>query len=154
MKMVMPLLGSWLLKTLHGSLRVRHVRQAKIDATPQYILTFWHQHLLLMLHARYRKPISALVSQSRDGEIIAQVFHHYGVESSRGSSSRGGSAAFRDMLRQAKAGHNLAITPDGPRGPARIAKDGVIVTAQATGLPILPVAFAAKKKSICAPGIA
>ena len=154
MKKLMPLLGSWLLKGLHGSLRIRHVRQEKIDGTPQYILTFWHQHLLLMLHARFRRPISALVSQSRDGEIIAQVFQHYGIDSSRGSSSRGGSAAFRDMLRQAKAGHNLAITPDGPRGPARIAKDGVIVTAQATGLPILPVAFAAKKKSICAPGIA
>lgn len=154
MKSLVPLLGSWVLKGLYGSLRVRHVRLDLIDNASQYILTFWHSHLLLMLHARYRRPISALVSQSRDGEMIAQVFDHYGVDSSRGSSTRGGAAGLRDMLRRARDGHNLAITPDGPRGPARIAKEGVVIAAQATGLPILPVAFAAKKKSCCAPGIA
>ena len=154
MKWLIPRLGSWLLQGLYASLRVRHVRLDLIDSSPQYILTFWHSHLLLMLHARYRRPISALVSQSRDGEIIARVFDHYGVSSSRGSSSRGGAAGLRDMLRRAREGHNLAITPDGPRGPARIAKEGVVIAAQATGLPILPVAFAAKKKSCCAPGTA
>ena len=154
MRRLLPLLGSWLLRGLYASLRVRHVRQEKIDATPQYVLAFWHSHLLLMLHARYRKPISALVSQSRDGEMIARVFDHYGVDSSRGSSTRGGATRLRDLVRRARAGENIAITPDGPRGPARIAKEGVIIAAQATGLPILPVAFAAKKKSYCGRGIA
>jgi lysophospholipid acyltransferase (LPLAT)-like uncharacterized protein len=153
-KWLVPFLGSLIIRGLHATLRVRHVRVDKIDGAKQYVLTFWHQHLLLMLHARYRKPISALVSQSKDGEIIARVFDHYGVDSARGSSTRGGHSAMRDMIRLARAGQNIAITPDGPKGPARIAKDGVIVAAQATGLPILPVAFAAKKKSYCAPGIA
>lgn len=153
MRWLIPFLGSLVIRGLHAMLRVRHVRVDRIDGARQYILAFWHQHLLLMLHARYRKPISALVSQSKDGEIIARVFDHYGVASARGSSTRGGHSAMRDMIRLARAGENLAITPDGPRGPARIAKDGVIVAAQATGLPILPVAFAAKKKSSCAPGI-
>ncbi|HUP49027.1 MAG TPA: DUF374 domain-containing protein [Thermoanaerobaculia bacterium] len=152
MRRLLPLLGSWVLRALYASLRVRHVRVEKIDSTPQYVLAFWHSHLLLMLHARYRKPISALVSQSRDGEIMARVFAHYGVEGARGSSTRGSIAGLRDLLRQARAGQNIAITPDGPKGPPRIAKDGVILAAQATGLPILPVAFAAKKKSCCAPG--
>ena len=154
MKGLISLLSALVLRGLHASLRVRHVRQEKIDATPRYILTFWHAHLLLMLHARYRKPISALVSQSKDGEMIARVFKHYGVDSARGSSTRGGAAGFRDLLRRVRAGENIAITPDGPRGPARVVKDGVIQAAQATRLPILPVAFAAKKKSCCAPGIA
>ena len=153
MRGVVSLVTALVLRGLHGSLGVRHVRQEKIDAAPQYILTFWHSHLLLMLHARYRRPISALVSQSKDGEMIARVFKHYGVDSSRGSSTRGGAAGFRDLLRRVRSGHNIAITPDGPRGPARVVKDGVIHAAQATGLPIMPVAFAAKKKSCCAPGI-
>jgi lysophospholipid acyltransferase (LPLAT)-like uncharacterized protein len=153
MKRLVPFLGALVLKSLYASLRVRHVDLHKIDSTPQYILTFWHSHLLLMLHAKYRRPISGLVSQSKDGELIARVFHYYGVDSARGSSTRGGSGAFREMLRRARAGHNLAITPDGPKGPPLYVKDGVIVTAQATGLPILPVAFAAKKKSSCGRGI-
>ena len=154
MSRLLPLLGSWLLRGLYATLRVRHVGLEKLAAAPQYILTFWHAHLLLMLHAGYRKPIAALVSQSKDGEIIARVFDRYGVESARGSSTRGGAAGLRDMVRRAREGWNLAVTPDGPRGPARIAKDGVVVVAQLTGLPIMPVAFAAKKKSYCARGIA
>ena len=152
MSRILPFLGAWFLKALYGSLRVRHVRQAKIDATPQYVMTFWHCQVVMMLHARYRRPLSALVSQSRDGELIARAFQYYGVNSSRGSSTRGAVAGLRDMVRRAREGHNLAITPDGPKGPARVAKDGAVLAAQATGLPILPVAFAAKKKSFCAPG--
>jgi lysophospholipid acyltransferase (LPLAT)-like uncharacterized protein len=150
---LLSLVSSLFIRSLHASLRVRHIGLSHIRRTPQYILTFWHMHLLLMLHAGYRKPISALVSQSKDGEIIARVFNWYGVSSARGSSTRGGSAAVRDMIRIARGGSNLAITPDGPRGPAQIVKHGVVATAQATGLPILPVAFMAKKKSVCAPGI-
>lgn len=154
MSKALPLLGSLFLRGLYATLRVRHIDVENLTNERQYILAFWHDHLLLMLHAKYRKPITALVSQSRDGEIMAQVFHHYRVESTRGSSTRGGTQAMRELIRAARAGKNLAFTPDGPKGPARVAKDGVIVTAQATGLPIMPIAFAAKKKSSCGRGIA
>ena len=149
---LLSLLSALFIRGLYATLRVEHVRQENIDSTPQYILAFWHSHLLLMLHARYRRPISALISRSKDGEYIARVFDWYGVEAARGSSTRGGSAALRELLREARAGKNLAFTPDGPKGPARIAKDGVVYAAKASGLPILPVAFAAKKKSSSAPG--
>ena len=148
------LLGSLFIRALHATLRVRHVRVENILSTPQYIIAFWHAHLLLMLHSRYRRPITVMISQSKDGEYIARVFDHYGVDSARGSSTRGGSAALREMIRAARAGRNIVFTPDGPKGPARVAKDGVVVAAQATGLPIVPIAFAAKKKSYCAPGTA
>lgn len=149
---LLSLLASLLIRTWYATLRVRHVRAENIEQTPQYILAFWHAHLLLMLHSRWRAPISVLISQSKDGEYIARVFDWYGVESARGSSTRGGGAALRELLREARAGKNIAFTPDGPKGPARIAKDGVVYAAKMSGLPIVPVAFAAKKKSFCARG--
>jgi lysophospholipid acyltransferase (LPLAT)-like uncharacterized protein len=152
-KNVLYFLGALLIRLLHATLRVRHVRVENIERVPQYILAFWHAHLLLMLHARYRKPIVVLISQSKDGELIARVFDWYGVESARGSSTRGATGALRELIRAAHAGSNIVFTPDGPRGPLRVAKDGVVYAAQATGLPIVPIAFAAKKKSYCTPGI-
>lgn len=152
MRKLLPFLGSLLIRGLHATLRVRHVNVENMTRLPQYIMAFWHDHLLLMLHSRYKRPVSVLISQSRDGEIIARVFDYYDVQSSRGSSTRGGSAALRDLIRSAKEGKNIVFTPDGPKGPRRVAKEGVIVAAQATGLPIVPIAFAAKKKSCCAPG--
>ena len=151
---LLPFLSSLFIRGLHATLRVEHVRVENIERTPRHILAFWHAHLLLMLHARYRRPISALISQSKDGEYIASVFQWYGVEATRGSSTRGGTEALRELLRKAKAGLNLAFTPDGPRGPARVAKDGVVYAAKMSGLPIMPLAFAAKKKRSCARGTA
>jgi lysophospholipid acyltransferase (LPLAT)-like uncharacterized protein len=149
----LPFLGSLFIRALHATLRVKHVHLENITSVPQYIIAFWHAHLLMMLHSRYKRPISVLISQSRDGEIIARVFDYYGVDSSRGSSTRGGGAALRDLIRSARDGMNIVFTPDGPKGPPRIVKEGIVVAAQATGLPIIPIAFAAKKKSCCAPGI-
>jgi lysophospholipid acyltransferase (LPLAT)-like uncharacterized protein len=151
---LLSLLASLFIRTLYATLRVSHVRVENIDNAPRHILAFWHAHLLLMLHAKYRRPISALVSQSKDGEYIARVFDWYGVESTRGSSTRGGGAALRELVRATRAGKNIAFTPDGPKGPPRVAKDGVIYAAKMSGLPITPIAFAAKKKSSCGRGTA
>lgn len=151
MKLV-AFLGSLFIRALHAVVRIRHVRASNVVGQPRYILAFWHAHLLLMLHSRYRRPITVMISQSKDGEMIARVFDWYGVESARGSSTRGGGAALRELMRAARAGHNVVFTPDGPRGPARVLKDGVVYAAQATGLPVVPIAFAAKKKSFSAPG--
>jgi len=145
-------LGSLFIRFLHATLRIRHVHAENLESEPQYILAFWHAHLLLMLHSRYRRPIVVMISRSKDGEYIARVFDHYDVESARGSSTRGGSSALREMIRAVREGKNIVFTPDGPKGPARVAKDGVIYAAQATGLPIVPVAFAAQKKNSCDPG--
>ena len=148
------LLASLFIRTLHATLRVRHVRPENIEQTPQYILAFWHAHLLLMLHSRFRKPITVMSSRSRDGEYIARAFDWYGVRSVRGSSTRGGGTALRYLIRYARAGSNIVFTPDGPKGPARIAKDGIVYAAKMTGLPIVPIAFAAQKKNSLAHGTA
>lgn len=147
-------LGALLIRTLHMTLRVRHVHAEKIESARHYILAFWHAHLLLMLHSRHAKPIVVMSSRSRDGDIMVDTYRRFGVEAVRGSSTRGGSAALRGFIRAARDGKNIVFTPDGPKGPPRIVKNGLIFAAQATGLPIIPIAFAAKKKSYSTPGIA
>jgi len=149
---MISLLASWLIRGLHATLRIRHVNAENLTETKQCIIAFWHAHLLLMLHTKWRGPAVVMISQSKDGEYIARVFDHYGVEAARGSSTRGGSAALREMIRDARAGKNIVFTPDGPKGPNRVVKPGLVMAAQATGLPIVPIAFAAKKKSCCARG--
>jgi lysophospholipid acyltransferase (LPLAT)-like uncharacterized protein len=111
-----------------------------------FILAFWHRHLLLMPYSYRGKRISVLVSQSTDGELIARTVDRLGIDSSRGSSSRGGAAGMRSILRKAAEGWDIAFTPDGPRGPLREVQPGVILAAAATGLPIQPVALAATRK--------
>lgn len=133
-----------LVRVLSATLRVRHVHPEHAD-TPQYILTFWHRQLLPLLgRARWKRPITVMISRSKDGQLIADVLSLFGVQSARGSSSRGGSEAMRGLLREARDGKSIVFTPDGPRGPAGVLKDGVIFAAKATQLPILPVAFAGK----------
>jgi lysophospholipid acyltransferase (LPLAT)-like uncharacterized protein len=135
-----------LVRILTSTLRLRHVHPERIESTPQYILTFWHRQLLPLLgRSRWKRPITVMISRSKDGEIIANVLALYGVQSARGSSTRGGSTALRELLREARAGKSIVFAPDGPRGPTGVVKDGVIFAAQASRLPIMPVAFAAKK---------
>src|SRR5688572_28219005 len=149
---LLALVASLFIRTLHATLRVTHVRAENLVNTPRYILAFWHGHLLLMLHSRWHGPIAVMSSRSRDGEYIARVFPWYGVDVVRGSSSRGGIAALKGLLRKARDGKNIVFTPDGPKGPLRVAKDGVVYAAKVSGLPIVPIAFAAKKKSSSHPG--
>jgi lysophospholipid acyltransferase (LPLAT)-like uncharacterized protein len=128
----------------HGDERVREWERTG----KHFILAFWHRHLLLMPYAYRGRRISVLVSQSRDGELIARTVAHLGIDSSRGSSSRGGIAGMRSLLRKAAEGWDIAFTPDGPRGPLREVQPGVILAAAATGLAVLPVAIAASRKKL------
>jgi len=105
------------------------------------IYCFWHEQLAMMPWVQFRPPTSVPISRSRDGEVTARLFSYLRVEAVRGSSTRGGAAAARGMLRAAHRGRDLGITPDGPRGPARIVQPGATWIAKATGRPLLPVAF-------------
>jgi lysophospholipid acyltransferase (LPLAT)-like uncharacterized protein len=151
---LLSFLGYLFLRALYATMRVRHVNVENLNAAPRYILAFWHRHILLSLHSKWRKPTTAIISRSKDGEIVSGVLRFYGAETARGSSTRGGEVALREILRAIQAGKNIAFTPDGPKGPSQIVKDGVIYVGKVSGLPIVPFAFAAKKKSCCAPGTA
>jgi lysophospholipid acyltransferase (LPLAT)-like uncharacterized protein len=123
------------------------VRSWEAEGRP-FILAFWHRHLILMRYAYRGARMSVLVSQSWDGELTSQTLAHLGVDTCRGSSSQGGAAALRDLLRRARSGSDLAFTPDGPRGPVRKVQPGVIVAAAMTGFPIQPVAISATRRKL------
>lgn len=141
--------AAWFIRALRAGVRLRHhgdgAVRAREAADERFILAFWHRHLLLMPYAYRGRRISVLISRSRDGELIARTVARFGIDAARGSSSRGGAAGLRDLLRKAAAGYDLAFTPDGPRGPAGVVQPGVILAAAATGFPVQPVAIAASR---------
>jgi lysophospholipid acyltransferase (LPLAT)-like uncharacterized protein len=100
----------------------------------------WHGDLLHSACALRGQQISVLVSTHRDGELVARVLARMGFGLVRGSSTRGGAHALREITRAARdAAGDLAFTIDGPKGPAREPKDGILYAASRTGLPIVPV---------------
>ena len=82
-----------------------------------------------------------LISQHRDGLLIAHTVAHFGIRTAAGSTTRGGAGALRTMLKALKAGEWVGITPDGPRGPRMRASDGIVHVARMAGVPILPATF-------------
>ncbi len=112
------------------------------------IAAFWHQRLLMMPFLPRRGRVGMLISQHRDGELIARAVRLFGIESVRGSTTRGSLSALRGMVRFYRAGANLAITPDGPLGPKYVVQMGTIELARQTGGPILPVTYGASRKKV------
>jgi lysophospholipid acyltransferase (LPLAT)-like uncharacterized protein len=93
-------------------------------------------------YVRERKQsigLAALVSASKDGALLARILEDFGVQAVRGSSSRRGPQALLELTTWADRGYDLAITPDGPRGPCYIVQEGVMSLAQLTSLPVIPV---------------
>lgn len=119
----------------HGDRYERFVRQGR-----PVIFAVWHGRLLPLTYYHRDRGIAAIISRSEDGEYIARVVEGWGYRTVRGSTSRGGSEALRGLVKAARKGHSLAITPDGPRGPRQRLQPGVITAAQLTGLPIIPLA--------------
>ncbi|MDT8423611.1 MAG: lysophospholipid acyltransferase family protein [Desulfuromonadales bacterium] len=107
----------------------------------QVIFSYWHDQLLLMVKAYDGPGAVALVSPSRDGDFLARIIHLLGHETIRGSSHRGGRAALKEMISCAQTKTDFVLTPDGPKGPRHVVKDGVVQLARVTGRPIIPLAF-------------
>ena len=134
--------------TIRYRVRDPHGFLARKDFGPA-IYCIWHNRLALCmkLYFKFGRPrhpspgLAGLVSASRDGALLARIFEHFGVEAVRGSSSRRGGQALLELTTWAERGYDLAITPDGPRGPRYEVQGGVISTAQLTGLPIVPVSY-------------
>jgi lysophospholipid acyltransferase (LPLAT)-like uncharacterized protein len=95
-------------------------------------------------------PMHMLISAHPDGQIIADAVTYFGVDSIAGSTSRGGSAALRTMLKRLKEGDCVGITPDGPRGPAMTASVGIVNVARLARVPILPITYATSRRRVLA----
>lgn len=150
-EILIGLVGSWLLRLLAATLRFR---TENLDAIHQraagesFIFVFWHNRLLLIPVAweRFLQPPGdlggrALTSTSRDGELIAQFLVRFGVSPVRGSATRRGSTALRELVRWLRKGHDVGLTPDGSRGPMYEIKPGLVLLAQLSGRRILPISF-------------
>jgi len=118
-------------------------------ASPPVIFCIWHNRLALTLSAYHRyvrrrhssAGIAAMVSASKDGALLVAILNLFKVQPVRGSSSRRGRQALLELKTWAERGYDLAITPDGPRGPCYSVQDGILSLAQVTGMAVLPVSF-------------
>jgi len=116
--------------------------QESIEREQSVIYAFWHDQLLMMAMVyRGNRDLRTLISASKDGELIARTIGRFGFQAVRGSSSRRGGEALKEMLRLVRAGSSLVITPDGPKGPRHRLKPGVVQLALRSGRPVVPIAF-------------
>jgi len=155
---VLPPVAAAIIRAIGGSMRVETRGHDALDKLygegRNIILAFWHAQQL-MIPLGYRGAGShVLISRHGDGEIIARIIARFGHEAVRGSSTRGGAGALRALIKLGRSGRDVVVTPDGPKGPRQVAKLGVVQLAKATGLPIVPLAFACSKKNSSRAGIA
>ena len=117
------------------------------DDPQRNLYAFWHARMLMI--PRLSRGVwhgYMLISSHRDGGFIADTMHLLGIETVRGSSTRGGARAMRQMLRAVKGeNRHLAITPDGPKGPREKVQKGTVQLAMKAELPIVPVCYATRR---------
>jgi lysophospholipid acyltransferase (LPLAT)-like uncharacterized protein len=109
---------------------------------------FWHGRLLMMPYVYKGNQLSFLVSSHRDGQVVGKALERFGFHAILGSTTRRSFSAFKQMVRAFQHGSDIAIAPDGPRGPRYHAQIGVIELAKLTGRPIVPVSFNASRRKI------
>lgn len=140
--------GAWVMRVLFGTLRLEFEDRAGVldgRVGGPVVFCFWHNRILGITMAFQRVypvgrgGVTVLTSPSRDGEILARLVGAFGMGAVRGSSSRRGSRALLELIKVVRGGGDVAITPDGPRGPRYVLGAGVVQLAQATGARILPV---------------
>ena len=118
-------------------------------AKTPYIGAFWHGRLLMMPMGWPRAmPLSMLISAHRDGLIIAEAVRYFGVDVIVGSTNTGAAGALRALIRTLREGYCVAITPDGPDGPAMHATAGVVAVARLSRAPIFPITYATSRRRI------
>lgn len=134
--------AGWLIFALGGTWRVRvYGREwmlARRPDDPRLIVTLWHGQLLPVSWSQ-RQPTRAIISEHRDGELIAHLVGKLGIGSVRGSTTRGGARALLECVRALRDGSDIAITPDGPRGPRYSFAPGALIVAYRAQVPIVPI---------------
>lgn len=140
-KLILPLLvRSWRVETDFPADWL-----ARAQGGERVLLAFWHNRQIGFLRlAPLLRPVSVLVSQHGDGEIITRIMARFGIGAVRGSSTRGGTTALRKMVAATRETH-MAVTPDGPVGPRYVVKDGIIALAALSGQPVFWVSWSSDR---------
>jgi lysophospholipid acyltransferase (LPLAT)-like uncharacterized protein len=144
-----PALGALALRALVATLRVRREEAAVAPlwaAHAPVIYAVWHGRILLLPRLYGRRGSHVLASRSRDGELVARWMTRFGLVPVRGSSTRGGGEALRQLARALREGGEVVVVPDGPTGPREVLKSGVIALARLSGAPIVPTAVGASRE--------
>jgi len=153
---ILPPLIFLFLNLLRITLRIRQVNNENVidgwKRGENYIFCFWHGRLLMMPFANSRGKAKVLISRHRDGELIARVMAFFRLGSIRGSFRKGTVSSIREILNNLREGCDVAITPDGPKGPRYKVKDGIVELARLTGKSIVPITYGASKKKLFSPG--
>ena len=142
------LLATPLIHLLGLTLRIKETGRAELGPRARPVepplWALWHETILMSVWHHRDRDVHVMISASRDGELITTVGKFFGYTAVRGSSSKGGKEATREMVDHLKAGKRCAITPDGPRGPRREMKMGAVQIARLSGCPVVPYGFAAE----------
>ena len=141
-------LGPAFVRALHATLRIEvhgreHYEEPRADGR-RVLFAVWHDRLLTPVWWHRGEAITVLISEHADGEVLARVMAGLGFRAARGSSTRGGARGMRALVRAARRGQDLAITPDGPRGPRHVVKPGLVLAAQLSGALIVPLSAASR----------
>lgn len=112
----------------------------------QALIAFWHGRMLLMPCLKPEgRTMDVLISKHRDGRTISETMTRFGIGTVTGSSTRGSLGALKQIFRTLREGGNVAITPDGPKGPFQVAAPGIAHTARRSDVPVLPITFSASR---------
>lgn len=140
-------LGTGIVAGLFMTTRVQRVAEEHYlrfrEAGQPIMFVFWHGQLLPLIHYHRHQGIVVLVSEHDDGEYVTRVIRRNGFGTVRGSSTRGGGKGLKGLVRAARQGRDLAVTPDGPTGPPGVFKPGALAAAQMAGLPVVPISVTA-----------
>lgn len=120
------------------SLAGKEIIDELIEQRQPFIICAWHHDIYFTAWLLKNMNLIALISSSKDGEYINQILSVFGFRAVRGSSTRGGVGAMKQLVRCLKDGQSVAITPDGPQGPIHKVQEGVVALAKMTGVPIIP----------------
>ncbi len=134
-----------LIKTLRVE-RINPVHFDNISENEKCVVAFWHGKMFLGWYLQKNKNFSALVSLSKDGDLLASLLSKWGFKVARGSSHIGGKEALEIMINQVREGASIAITPDGSKGPARKMKAGAVVLAKKCGIKLFAVGIGYKNR--------
>jgi lysophospholipid acyltransferase (LPLAT)-like uncharacterized protein len=148
--LLLPIIGAFLILFLGKTWRIKWVGRENIlparKKNQKVIYAFWHGRMLVLSFSHRWQKVHVLISQHRDGEFISRIINLLGFASVRGSTTRGGTKAIFQMANKNLEGYNVAVTPDGPKGPKYIAQPGAIYIAQRSGTPIIPISNSARKR--------
>lgn len=132
-----------LFKSLSYVVKFKPVNVPEID---QFIIALWHAHQCVLYGVKNKHLLNVLISKSNDGEIVARAAEGLGIKTIRGSYGRKGAEATLKLIEKLEQGENIAITVDGPKGPARVVKKGIVNIAKISQVPIIPLVWHSASK--------